>query len=66
MKPKLSVVGQLETWEAVGVVYSVCWTLVDMPLYVLSVVNGVIFAQFVEYPYLRMEIDFGFAFIMSA
>lgn len=66
MKQKLNVVGQLETWEAVDALYSMFWSHVDMPLCVQSVVNGVIFALYVESQYQRMVIENGFAFIMSA
>lgn len=66
MKQKLNVVGQLGTWEAVDALYSMFWSHVDMPLCVQSVVNGVIFALYVESQYQRMVIDNGFAFILSA
>lgn len=66
MKQKLNVVGQLETWEVVDALYSMFWSHVDMPLCVQSVVNGVIFALYVESQYQRMVIDNDFACIMSA
>ena len=66
MKQKLSAAVLQETWEVVGAVFNMFWAHVDMPPYVQSVANDVMFAQFVEFPYQKIAMDFNFAFTMSA
>lgn len=45
--------------------FTTCWILVGMLLYVQNVVNGVIFAQFVEFQYPKLALERISAYIMS-
>lgn len=56
----------LETYEAVVGLYTMCWFHVAIRPCVLSVVSVTISAQFVEYQYQKLVVEFGFAFMMSA